>query len=265
MNFDTLGVVVTFNPNIDQLDKNLLQIVSQIGKLVVYDNCSFNVEEISQVCVKHGIELYKSDNNNGLGAAYNYILQINATHYKYFVTFDQDSFITENCVSSLLIPFFELQNVAITGPVYLKSKFNSEIKYTEVSYLIQSCSVFRIDLFSEVGFFNENLFIDSVDFDFCLRTVLSGYKIVRCNNVFIYHSIGNCIKKFGIKISVHNAKRNYYIARNHRFLTSKYFFDFPLFIIKKNIVFIIHIFKVVFLENDLEKIRALYKGIVTKI
>ena len=69
MNFDTLGVVVTFNPNIDQLDKNLLQIVSQIGKLVVYDNCSFNVEEISQVCVKYGIELYKCDNNNGLGGA----------------------------------------------------------------------------------------------------------------------------------------------------------------------------------------------------
>jgi rhamnosyltransferase len=265
MNFDTLGVVVTFNPNILELEKNLKQIVAQIGKLIVYDNCSSNVDEIIKVCYNNGIEIYKSNKNNGLGFAYNYILQNYASSFKYFITFDQDTFISNNCISSLLLPFYELDNVGITGPVYQKSKINQEKTYTEVEYLIQSCSVIRIDLFNIIGLFNSKLFIDSLDFDFCLRTLLAKFKIIRCNNVFINHSIGSYKKILGIKITIHNSVRNYYIARNHRFLTCKYFSDFPLFILKKNVLFLIHIFKVVILENDIKKIISLYKGIRTKV
>jgi rhamnosyltransferase len=164
-----------------------------------------------------------------------------------------------------LLPFYEIDNVGITGPVYQISKVNEEQTYSEVKYLIQSCSVIRIDLFNIIGLFNEKLFIDSLDFDFCLRTLLADFKIIRCNNVIINHTIGSYKNILGIKITIHNSLRNYYIARNHRFLTIKYFSDFPLFIVKKNILFLIHIFKVVILENNREKIISLYKGICTKV
>ena len=151
-------------------------------------------------------------------------------------------------------------DIGIVGPSYFNPKFKKKEDFTVVDSLIQSCSIFPKIVFEKVGYFNENLFIDSVDFEYCLRVLLSKYKIIRSNRVFVSHELGVTKMRYGFSYVEHSALRNYYIARNHKYLTIKYFKKFPYFILKKNVFFFLHFFKLIILDQDFNKIKSLLKG-----
>lgn len=255
-----LGIIVTYNPNIVDLKKNILAINPQLDKLVVFDNASEKIQEINELCNILNVEFIKSNKNIGLGAAYNFVINSN-NNFDYLVTFDQDTFLEVNTIKQLLNLFTVNLSVGIVGPSFFKKRINSKNDYVEVDYLIQSCSIFSKIVINRVGLFNENLFIDSVDFEYCLRALKLKFKIIKSTNIFIEHNLGIRKKKFGINFIQHNALRNYYISRNHKFLTIKYIRHFPNFILRKNFFFMIHILKLIFLDQDLKKIKSLIKGL----
>ncbi|MES2517799.1 MAG: glycosyltransferase [Bacteroidota bacterium] len=255
-----LGIIVTYNPSIVDIEKNILAIKPQLDRLIVFDNASENVQELNKLCNKLNVEFIKSNRNVGLGAAYNFVIS-NNNNFDYLATFDQDTFLEVNTIKQLLSLFTINLSVGIVGPSFFKKRIMSKNEYIEVDYLIQSCSIFSKIVIDKVGLFNENLFIDSVDFEYCLRTLKLKFKIIKSTTILIEHNLGIQNKKFGINFIQHNALRNYYIARNHKFLTIKYIKHFPYFILRKNFFFIIHIFKLIFLDQDLKKIKSLVKGL----
>ena len=257
----TLGVIVTYNPNIIDLKKNLIAIQSQLDKLVLYDNASENISEINTLCTEINIICIKSDRNIGLGAAYNFVINMYRSDFDYLITFDQDTFLKSDTIEKLLELFKVDVNVGIVGPSFSKREKFYKREYSQVDYLIQSCCIFSKEVIAKVGFFNEKLFIDSVDFEYCLRALISKFKIFKSNTVFIDHNLGVLKKRFGLSYIQHNVLRNYYISRNHKYLTIKYLKVFPYFIIRKNLFFIIHIFKLLFLDQDLKKIQSIVKGL----
>jgi rhamnosyltransferase len=82
------------------------------------------------------------------------------------------------------------------------------------------------------------LFIDGVDFDFCMNLNIHGYKVRRLNFCNLIHELGDIklINFFGRKLvcSNHNYIRRYYMSRNDHYifdLYSKYFPDYCQMII----------------------------------
>lgn len=256
-----LGVIVTYNPNLKDLEKNIVAIKGQLNKLVVFDNNSLNQDFLVDLCVKLDVEIMANPENIGLGSAYNFVFKKYYSAFDYFTTFDQDTFLDQDVIPRLLPLFDVSKNAGIVGPSFIKSNFKTDIDYSFVDSLIQSCSVFPKKVLETVGYFNEKLFIDSVDFEYCLRVQLGGYKIIRSNSVFIAHSLGVAKKRYGLSYIEHSALRNYYMARNHRYLTRRYFKKFPYFILKKNLFFFLHFLKLIFLDQDINKIKSLSKGL----
>lgn len=260
-----LGVIVTYNPIFADLEKNIIAIKGQLDKLVVFDNKSISQDKLVSFCQNLDIEIIVSSQNVGLGAAYNAVFRRDFSDFDYFVTFDQDTLIGAGTINTLLPLFAIEENVGIVGPSFVKKHSQINLNYSFVDSLIQSCSVFSKEIFIRCGFFNEKLFIDSVDFEYCLRVQLIGYKIIRSNRVFIGHDLGVSKKKYGLSYIEHSALRNYYIARNHKYLTFKYLNEFPYFILKKNFFFGVHLLKLVFLDQDFNKLKSVIKGLNEKV
>lgn len=85
--------------------------------------------------------------------------------------------------------------------------------YTSVA--ISSGTLSHISVFDKVGVMDENLFIDYVDTEWCLRCFQAGLKIRIIVNAHMYHSIGdNTIEIWRFKIPIHSPQRRYYRIRN---------------------------------------------------
>lgn len=84
--------------------------------------------------------------------------------------------------------------------------------------LITSGCIFNVATFRDVGGFDESLFIDLVDFDFCTKLRKSGRKNVLLNKVGMDHRVGNSrtVRWLGKKIVIYNHSpfRLYYQMRN---------------------------------------------------
>lgn len=85
-----------------------------------------------------------------------------------------------------------------------------------------SANIIKLSVWDEIGRFDEGLFIDEVDFDFCIRLHLGGYYITRFNTVYLNHKLGN--RKFTIfpKTSYHTGKRLFFIIRNKLIENKRY-------------------------------------------
>ena len=103
--------------------------------------------------------------------------------------------------------------------------------------MITSGTLLNGQVFLQLKGYNEELFIDEVDNDFCYRAQLEGYELYRCNKIFMNHALGNerdITTIFGTqkKKNFHSPIRLYYIVRNSLYMGLKYKISFPLSIKK---------------------------------
>ena len=70
-------------------------------------------------------------------------------------------------------------------------RFNTTSLYEEVSQTMLSGNLINLKIYSEVGPFMEDLFLDYVDIEYYCRLQAAGYKIVQINRALIQHNWGN--------------------------------------------------------------------------
>jgi len=263
MREDIIGVLVTYNPNIADLYTNVRQISSQIDRLIVVDNFSENRDAFASLEKIENVTIIYNSENFGLGKAYNIALDKYLKDYKYFVTFDQDTFIPDNTLKLLSEVLDANDTIGVVGPLFSReeSETSNNGRVIFKDSIIQSSSVFRSDLFKKIGGFKEDYFIDSVDFEYCLRILKNNYKVAIYSGVVIKHTLGELSSRYGMKYYSHSAFRNFYIARNHVKISIEYYKRFPKFVFKKNLFFMIHFFKLLFLEQNKSKLVSFFKGI----
>ena len=113
----------------------------------------------------------------------------------------------------------------------------------KIQMCITSGSCTNVKIWKQLGGFDDWLFIDLVDNDYCKRVVLSGYEILKLNNVILNHQYGDIlprskyVERFFLKIGSHlqceniaklsfvrnvNPLRVYYENRNVIYLNKKY-------------------------------------------
>lgn len=263
-------VIVTYNP-----DEGLFALLSVLKgssfKIVIVDNGSENQELIIKKIhtLFPSIIIIDSEKNRGIAWGLNIgIKEALKFAPKWILTFDQDTIPADDFV---YLYNYIIKNESNIG--LIASNFTTEIsqitrdrviEYSKSLTLITSGTLHNVEVFGDIGMYNEILFIDYVDFDFVLR-VAEKYPTFVIKNKLLCHHIGNPIIKkiFGRPFlsSNHSPLRRYYKARNYVFVLKKYIAIYPFWIISKGIAFIYSILIMILVENDrLTKLKKLVKG-----
>lgn len=223
--------IVTYNPDLDRLRENVESISSQVEKVVIFDNGSKNQDRIKDE-FQDKVILIISSENIGIAAALNRLMkkseELGAT---WMLSLDQDS-VCPNSFCNEMSKYLKLElNFGIVAPVIVDRNVgvvghNPEKEYKFVRTCITSGAFTKISVWKEAGGYDEFMFIDSVDFEFCYRVRKAGYQVVQVKGVRLLHEIGKSKKRrflfWKVNITGHSAYRKYYIARNNVYYPLKH-------------------------------------------
>jgi rhamnosyltransferase len=271
MNKIAAGIVL-YNPDIKRLNENVSSISSQVNIIILIDNGSTNIEYVQSFYADYkNLYIIKNKINVGIAKAMNQIIYFCIdNHIEWVLTLDQDSVCSSNFIESYL-KFINGKEIGIiTSKIvdrnYMNYNNNKEIirEYDYLERCISSGSLINVSLCNEIGLFDEKMFIDFVDFEYCARVIKAGYRIVRVNHAILLHQLGDLkvYSLLGKKIYVtnHSAIRKYYYVRNsiyycnkHKDLVNKNFF-YAKIIYKMLLV-------IIFENNKIKKLQAMIKGI----
>lgn len=266
-NIITAGIV-TFNPDLDRLKENVSAILPQVDKVVIFDNGSINQKSI-ELEYQNSAIIIKSERNVGIAAALNGLMkkseELGAT---WMLSLDQDSVCSQNFCEQIGTYLYKEDNFGIVAPVIVDRNVgivghNPEKEYKSVRTCITSGAFTKVEVWQEIGGYDESMFIDSVDFEFCYRVRKAGYKVIQVRDVQLLHELGSSEKRrflfWKLDITGHSAFRKYYIARNNVYYPLKH--KLWLHFIRGNIRNCGLIFIVFFYETDKkEKVKAVLNG-----
>ncbi|GAA5410962.1 glycosyltransferase [Streptococcus uberis] len=232
---NVMAGIVSFNPDIDRLILNIDAILSQVNKVVLVDNSSNNIREIESKLEKkyqNSIELIENPSNLGIGNALNKIFQIaDNLSYDWVVTLDQDTVVPDRLVDTYF-KYYDMKSVGQISSNILEKSTNKTIyksnkTFTEVTRCITSGSMSNVSAWKLSGGYDEELFIDYVDYDFSMKISKNNYKIIRCNDITIEHELGDSVTKFllfiPIRVPNYSPFRKFYISRNIIIYIRRYF------------------------------------------
>jgi len=226
-------IVVFFHPDPETI-KQSLTFTSLFERVYIFDNTEGEHLNRQRViaCSPGAIYLHKKE-NLGMAVALNIAArQALKDGLDGVVTMDQDSRWNESELKNYLAclaNYPDPDKVAMFGINFEnQSSFSSDCQAKETEYLITSGSWINLDIYSSLAGFDENLFIDEVDHDYCYQAILNGYRIIRFEHIFLQHAIG-FQKKVKIFLSktysyrnLHQPIRMYYILRNYLYINKKY-------------------------------------------
>lgn len=262
-----LIIIVTYNPT-----KNLLQLLDRCrsfsNNIIIIDNGSQDKNIFSKISKK--IRIVLSDINKGIAWGINEgIRNGDSNDIKWILTFDQDSLPTEQFIDYYNYVIENENNIGLIGcSCYAKNHLSpTKCKYQESLDLISSGLMHNKSTIKDIGLYDENLFIDYVDFEFVLRTKLKGYNTLIILNQILQHHLGTpkskIIFKWRVNSTNHNSIRRYYRARNHVIILKKYLFQFPQYLYHKNNGFIGSLISMIIVDdNRIDKLKNTINGII---
>lgn len=241
-----VAIIVLYNPDYTKLYRLFLSVCSQVSSIVFVDNTpSIEGQNKNQQWIKNldfSNGHYLSMNGNlGIATAQNKGIEFSRTLNAQFVLLlDQDSALPDNMVAQLLSAKQKILEsgspVFAVGPAFLDEKTNKLAKvikhkgilinkitpnkglsHIEADYIISSGSIVSIKNIETVGLLRDDLFIDWVDIEWCLRAKKSGLNTYVIPSVVMNHSIGDDNVKL-LNINLHSDFRNYFIVRNSLYL-----------------------------------------------
>lgn len=171
--------------------------------------------------------------NKGIATAQNVgICKAQELGCTYVLFFDQDSVVKANYIEHIVSEYIRLKkvypNLAILGPTVVNKETGKKYKSVYKSQnqnciilpsLISSGSVIEMDVIDDVGMMEEDLFIDSVDFEWCWRAKSKGYVCAMSLTIELPHKVGQKEYSFcGFPVILSAPVRYYYQYRNFLWL-----------------------------------------------
>jgi rhamnosyltransferase len=267
------GVVILFNPSLKFID-NIKSYINQVETLFVLDNSELpTLEFVNEIKEFKNVHYKWNGGNVGIANALNIGVKLAIEQkYDFLLMMDQDSILSENVIKESIkyISNHSSRNVGILYPYHIYGNYHRKKEVAPFKELLTadtSGSVLNLKAFNKVGPFMEKLFIDYVDFEYCLRLRLNGFKIIQLNNITLYQELGNMVTKrilfWKVGITNHSPQRIYYRVRNRLFVSLKYFRHFPLWSIKQIAYLWIEFGKIVLFEgNKILKCKMILKGVM---
>jgi rhamnosyltransferase len=276
------AVIVSFNPS-EKIKSNIDLLASQVDEILIVDNHSNSTSRsfLDNLEKRENISIFYNKENLGIAKALNIgICSGLERGYSWIATFDQDSSVTPEYMNTMLTAYQSCQyqeEVALVSPIYIDKEAEKKYSYTsdkltqsklfsDVKSTLTSGNLIKASIFPAVGMFDENLFIDYVDHEFCLRCRQHKFKIIQSNQSVLMHSLGDArVHTFlGRKFRSlnHNPLRRYYKYRNRIIVYKRYIlFDLDWFLDDAKTFFIEPIKILMFETERLKKIFFIAKGI----
>jgi rhamnosyltransferase len=292
------AVVVSYHPQ-SNIEGKITELIKQVAQVVIIDNGSNLQERVALTNSKLSsdcVSLILNEENIGQAKALNMGITYAKEHgYSWILTMDQDSLVAPEMIDNMSFIYRQCQEIApiasicpalasydgVSPPncteLQLRSFSGKKIagEYSFVKIAITSGNLIDINVFDQIGVFNENFFIGYVDQEFSLRLFQSGYKTVQANNAVLYHNIGDTTKHtfLGKQLMVSNSSslRTYYFYRNGVMVYKKYIFsDFGW--VAQDFVrgFLFNIVKISLFESDrkdklLKACLGLFHGLIGRV
>ena len=264
------SIVVLYNPSYDTII-NVLRNSSLSKETVVVDNSPIdNGKLFSSI---ENLTYIHLGANRGIGYALNKGIDfLKVRQYEWYLTLDQDSSLPLDFFRNIekVIEGVPADRIGIISPIHLKDSqpIESDIEpnTTKETYAVMmSGNLLSRTAYDSCGGFNEEMFIDYVDTEYCLRLKSRGYKVYISSLVSIEHSLGDSkwykIGSFNLKPTNHNYLRRYYISRNRVEVFLKYGRVYPKFFIIDVMRYIKELCFVILFEKDkVKKIRSIVVG-----
>lgn len=244
-------IVVLFNP-----EKEVLQRIERypvsISPIILIDNSLSNNINMFKRIKRDDVQYYSLGENTGIAHALNVGIMKIKKSVDYVITMDQDSELTEQ-VSNVYYKAIKNKNERVLAPNYEtdRKKRIQASGYNRIKLSMQSGMLFKTDVFDVVGLFDERLFLDVVDFEYCLRLGKKDIPITRCNEAVLYHQPAQTKEKhilfYKLRYGIAPPLRYYYQARNLLWTARKYRS------IKLYELLVIKLFKIILLFDDKKK------------
>lgn len=239
------AVIVTYEPELETLCEVIRRVSNQVDSVVVADN-SERADVAGSVGQQVGdiVAVLAMGGNKGIACAHNrgigYARERGATHV---LLMDQDSLAEPGMVENLMAAITRMGaaggRVAAVGARYNETgsgRVSAFVRFgwfkfkqipcpkavqgavVRADFLISSGSLIPIQVLTDVGDMDEDLFIDHVDTEWFLRARHKGYSAYGVCDALMAHSLG----EGGIPVWLgrwrnlpkHNPVRYYYIVRN---------------------------------------------------
>jgi rhamnosyltransferase len=232
------GVVVLYRPTSGTLE-NVGSYLDQVEVLYVVDNTE--EPEASLVSALQSLPkvVYAPNVQNfGVAAALNEGARRAAgAGYGWLLTMDQDSTATPGMVATMLGCLDEpvAANVGLISPFHAQVRGKRRApqgRCAEVLTPMTSGSLLRLSAYAAVGPFLEELFIDQVDNEFCLRLRSAEFSVVEAGEATLAHRVGEVRRhRFPLPMYTtnHPPVRRYYMTRNRFYVGGMYRDRFPKF------------------------------------
>jgi rhamnosyltransferase len=231
------GTVILYHPD-DSVISNIASFSGFVEKLYVVDNSEQNNRQLIEKITAPNLFYIHDGENMGISIRLNQVARLAiAAGFDHLLTMDQDSFFEEEAIRNYwqcISTYLEKEQTSMYGIEFMhQSPQKDACSPREVEHLITSGSVINLGLFETIGGFDENLFIDEVDLEYCYRSIIKGYKVIQFPNIFLQHTLGETsyYRAFGIfkptPRILHSPVRLYYRVRNYLYVTGKYRSRFP--------------------------------------
>jgi rhamnosyltransferase len=236
------AVIVAFRPRVEDLG-NLAEVRPQVQDLVVVDNGSAEETLMSLRAASRVLNfiLIENGENLGIGAALNTgVRWAKSNGSQWVALFDQDSTVTDGFIARMLADFeyFQTQrNILLLIPRYKDPQSGVErvcgLDEDGGPFVtITSGSLLPVAAFETCGYFNEDLFLYTVDDEYSLRLRSQGYSIALSPHAVLLHASGSpsWCRIFGkpwFQTTNYRPGVRYYISRNRIWMSLRYGARYP--------------------------------------
>ena len=239
------SITVAFNPNPERLAEHVRALQGEVDDIVVVDNGS----ERSVAGLLHpgstSLRVLTLPGNGGVARGFNVgVAAARERGAEFVLLLDDDSLPTPGMVAELVATCRERSvpgapQVAAVGPRVQDARDPQDYPFIRFGwthnrhvrcgttpgeivacdFLISSGSLVPMEAFIAVGNFDEDLFIDSVDLEWCCRARARGLALYGVCAARLDHRLGDRRQTVlnAFELVVHSPERVYYMTRN-RFL-----------------------------------------------
>lgn len=243
------AVVVCYRPDAALLDRMLAALVRQVDRVLLIANDGV----APPGPLPPGVEMRLAPYNLGLAAAYNlaarWAAEAGATH---LLLLDQDSVPAPDMVDALADAMRAAPApVAAAGALWHDRATGRAGRFVrigrfrlrrhrpppgtviETDFLMSSGSLVTLAALAATGPFDEALFIDHVDTDWCLRARAAGWALLGVAAARLEHGLGDGPLPGGVGrllpgLTLYEPERHYYLVRNSLALWRRPYVPWPL-------------------------------------
>lgn len=225
------AVVILYYPEAKIIDF-IQSYYPHVRKLYVMDNSEKGAIISNAIKQLPNAEYIHDGENKGIAKRLNEACSMAIVDgYNFLLSMDQDSLFEKQDFENYLNfieAFTDKNQVAMFGVEYVNKPNENSCRSKQVNHLITSGSTINLKAFQAIGCFDENLFIDEVDLEFCYNARSKGFKIIQFENVYLHHSLGVLTTGISLKTfkrtprTLHSPLRLYYMLRNYLYVNKKY-------------------------------------------